>query len=136
MVHEVDEDAAALYAVEGHVLEAEVLGERAVPGAVAGRVVGRTDQVDFVTDALVYARDQGCDVIEVDPAAEDGWSAMIERNVSRQSFTEKSYYFGTNIPGKPRRFLLNSGGRPKLHREIAKVKESDYKAFRLSRSAS
>ncbi len=94
------------------------------------------DQVDFVTDVLVYARDNACDVVEVDPAAEDGWSAMIERNVSRQSFTEKSYYFGTNIPGKPRRFLLNSGGRPKLHREIAKVKESDYKAFRLLRSGS
>ena len=94
------------------------------------------DQVDFITDLLGYARDHGYDVIEVDPAAEDAWSAMIERNVARQSFTEKSYYFGTNIPGKPRRFLLNSGGRPKLHKEIDKVKASDYKAFRLSRSAS
>ena len=36
------------------------------------------DQVDFVTDVLVYARDHGCDVIEVDPAAEEGWSAMID----------------------------------------------------------
>ena len=94
------------------------------------------DQVDFITDVLVYARDHGYDVIEVDPAAEDTWSAMIERNVARQSFTEKSYYFGTNIPGKPRRFLLNSGGRPKLHKEIGRVKGSDYKAFRLSRSGS
>jgi hypothetical protein len=70
-------------------------------------------------------------VIEVDPAAEDAWVAMIERNVARQSFTEKSYYFGTNVPGKPRRFLLNSGGRPKLHKEIAKVQASDFKAFRM-----
>jgi len=93
------------------------------------------DQVDFVTDTLVYARDHGYDVIEVDPAAEDAWVAMIERNVARQSFTEKSYYFGTNVPGKPRRFLLNSGGRPKLHKEIAKVKEHDFKAFRLSSHA-
>ena len=93
------------------------------------------DQVDFVTDTLVYARDHGCDVVEADPAAEDAWVAMIERNVARQSFTEKSYYFGTNVPGKPRRFLLNSGGRPKLHKEIAKVKDSDFKAFRMSRSS-
>jgi cation diffusion facilitator CzcD-associated flavoprotein CzcO len=90
------------------------------------------DQVDFVTDTLVYARDHGYDVIEVDPAAEEAWDAMIERNVARQSFTEKSYYFGTNVPGKPRRFLLNSGGRPKLHKEIAKIKASDFKAFRMS----
>ena len=91
------------------------------------------DQVDFVTDTLVYARDRGFDVIEVDPAAEQRWCEMIERNLAFSSFTEKSYYYGTNIPGKPRRYLLNSGGRPKLHREIRRVSETDYKAFRLSK---
>jgi cation diffusion facilitator CzcD-associated flavoprotein CzcO len=91
------------------------------------------DQVDFVTDTLVFARDHGFDTIEVDPAAEERWNDMIERSVGLQSFTEKSYYFGTNVPGKPRRFLLNSAGRPKLFKEIARVKDTDYKAFRLSR---
>ncbi len=94
------------------------------------------DQVDCVTETLVYARDHGYDVIEVTLEAEERWCEMIERNVAFSSFTEKSYYFGTNIPGKPRRFLLNSGGRPKLFKEIARVRETDYKAFRLSRSAS
>jgi hypothetical protein len=50
------------------------------------------------------------------------------------SFTERSYYYGTNIPGKPRRYLLNSGGRPKLFKEIARVVETDYAAFRLRSS--
>ncbi len=94
------------------------------------------DQVDCVTETLAYARDHGYDVIEVTLEAEERWCEMIERNVAFSSFTEKSYYFGTNIPGKPRRFLLNSGGRPKLFKEIARVRETDYKAFRLSRSAS
>jgi cation diffusion facilitator CzcD-associated flavoprotein CzcO len=93
------------------------------------------DQVDFVTDTLIYARDHGYDTIEVDPVAEERWCDMIERNVAFSSFTEKSYYFGTNVPGKPRRFLLNSGGRPKLFTEIARVKDTGYEAFRLSRSA-
>jgi len=94
------------------------------------------DQVDFVTETLAYVRDHGYDVIEVTLEAEEKWCEMIERNVAFSSFTEKSYYFGTNIPGKPRRYLLNSGGRPKLFREIARVRENGYKAFRLSRSAS
>jgi cation diffusion facilitator CzcD-associated flavoprotein CzcO len=94
------------------------------------------DQVDFVTETLVYVRDHGYGVIEVTPEAEERWCEMIERNVGLSSFTEKSYYFGTNIPGKPRRYLLNSGGRPKLFKEIARVRQTDYKAFRLSRSAS
>ena len=93
------------------------------------------DQVDFVTATLVYAREHGFDTIEVDPAAEARWCEMIERNVAYSSFTEKSYYFGTNVPGKPRRFLLNSGGRPKLFTEIERVVDTDYKAFKLSRSA-
>jgi len=95
------------------------------------------DQVDFITATLSYARDHGYDRIEVDPAAEEEWTAMVDRGATRApSFGESSYYFGANIPGKPRKYLLNSGGRPKLFKEIAKVIESDYKAFRLSRSAS
>jgi len=93
------------------------------------------DQVDFVTETLVYARGHGYDTIEVDPAAEEEWTGMVDRNASKGSFTEASYYFGTNIPGKPRKYLLNSGGRPKLFAVIADVREHDYRAFRLSRSS-
>jgi cation diffusion facilitator CzcD-associated flavoprotein CzcO len=95
------------------------------------------DQVDFITETLEYLRDHGYDTIEVDPAAEDEWTSMIDRVAKLPpSFGEKSYYFGTNIPGKPVRYLLNAGGRPKLFKEIGKVRESDYKAFRLSKSMS
>jgi len=94
------------------------------------------DQVDFVTETLCYVRDHRDDTIEVDAAAEDEWTNMIDRAATRPpSFGTSSYYFGSNIPGKPRRYLLNSLGRPKLFKEIAKVRESDYKAFRLSRSS-
>ena len=93
------------------------------------------DQVDFITDTLVYARDHGYDTIEVDPAAEAEWTNMVDSGAALSPFGESSYFFGTNIPGKPRRYLLNSGGRPKLFKEIARVLENDYKAFRLSRRA-
>jgi cation diffusion facilitator CzcD-associated flavoprotein CzcO len=93
------------------------------------------DQVDFITDTLVYLRDHGCDTIEVDRAAEEAWTNMVDTAAALPpSFGECSYYFGTNIPGKPRRYLLNSGGRPKLFKEIARVRANDYKAFKLSRS--
>jgi len=93
------------------------------------------DQVDFVTDTLVYARDHGFDTIEVDPAAEEQWTSMVDRNANRApSFGQSSYYFGTNIPGKARKYLLNSAGRPKLFAVIAEVRANDYRAFGLSRS--
>jgi hypothetical protein len=95
------------------------------------------DQVDFITDTLVYLRDHGYDTIEVDPDAEARWTSMVDREAQKPpSFGKSSYYFGANIPGKPRRYLLNAGGRPKLFKEIARVRSNDYEAFTLSRSAS
>ncbi|HVJ97318.1 MAG TPA: NAD(P)/FAD-dependent oxidoreductase, partial [Acidimicrobiia bacterium] len=91
------------------------------------------DQVDFVTETIIHVRDRGCTAIEVSVDAEDRWTNMIDTAAKLpQSFGESSYYFGTNIPGKPRKYLLNAGGRPKLFKEIARVKATDYEAFILS----
>jgi len=94
------------------------------------------DQVDFITDLIVYARDHGCDVIETTQQAEDRWTRMIDRGAeSPLSFGEKSYYFGTNIPGKPKRYLLNSGGRPKFFSIAADTVANDYDSFSMSRTS-
>ena len=90
------------------------------------------DQVDFITDALVYLRRHGYDTVEVDPTAEERWTTMVDTGAAQSPFGESSYFFGTNIPGKPRKYLLNSGGRPKLLKEIQRVFDSNYKAFSLT----
>jgi len=94
------------------------------------------DQVDFVIDTLIYLRGHGYDTIEVTPEAEAEWTDMIDIGAKSSPFGESSYFFGSNIPGKARRYLLNSGGRPKLFSVIAEVRRSGYDAFRLSRSNS
>jgi cation diffusion facilitator CzcD-associated flavoprotein CzcO len=94
-----------------------------------------SDQVDFIMGAITFVRERGDETIEVDPSAEEDWTAMVDRGAASSPFGEGSYFFGTNIPGKPRKFLLNSGGRPKLFKEIDEVVRSDYKAFRLARSS-
>lgn len=93
------------------------------------------DQVDFVTDMLLFAREHDYDTIEVDAEAERRWTAMVDRGAAKSTFGEISYYFGTNIPGKPKKYLLNSGGRPKLFSVIAEVVANGYSSFRLSRSS-
>jgi len=94
------------------------------------------DQVDFIVDTLVYARDHGYDTIEVGPDAEERWTSMVDRGAAvAPSFGASSYYFGSNIPGKPRKYLLNSAGRPRLFQEIARVVESDYAPFHMSQSS-
>jgi cation diffusion facilitator CzcD-associated flavoprotein CzcO len=93
------------------------------------------DQVDFVTETIVRARQRGCDTVEVDPAAEEAWTAMVDRWANRPpSFGKSSYYFGSNIPGKPRRYLLNSAGRPKFLALVSEVREADFAQFEMTRS--
>jgi cation diffusion facilitator CzcD-associated flavoprotein CzcO len=91
------------------------------------------DQVDFVTDLLVHCRDSGRGVVEATAAAEERWTGMVNRGAARQSFGEKSYFFGTNIPGKPVSFLINSGGRPRLHSDMAEAVARGYDTFTMSR---
>jgi len=91
-----------------------------------------SDQVDFVMDVLMYARDRGFEVVEVVDRAEERWTNMVDRGAaSPLSFGESSYYFGTNIPGKPVRYLLNSGGRPKLFAVVAEEAGNGYRSFSM-----
>ena len=93
------------------------------------------DQVDFVTEVLVAARSRGCDVIEVSASAEGRWTRMVDKGAAKTTFGTIGQYVGGNIPGKPRRYLLNTGGRPKLFEVIADVVANDYGAFEMSRAS-
>jgi cation diffusion facilitator CzcD-associated flavoprotein CzcO len=93
------------------------------------------DQVDFLTEVLVHARDHGCDVIEVSETSEERWTRMVDKGAARTTFGTIGQYVGGNIPGKPTRYLLNTGGRFKLFEVIADVRAKDYDAFELSRAA-
>ena len=94
------------------------------------------DQVDFVTDILVHARERGCDIVEVSAESEKRWTAMVDRGAAKTSFGQLGQYVGSNIPGKPRRYLLNTGGRIKLFQIIAATKADDYAAFEMCKAAS
>ena len=48
------------------------------------------------------------------------------------TFGKTSSFSGPTPPGNPRRYLLNAGGRPKLLKEMARVKSDDWAAFTLS----
>ena len=87
------------------------------------------DQTDFIQDALEYARDHGYSVIEVPEVSEEAWTTMVDTNAALSPFTRGSYFYGSNVPGKPRRYLINPGGRPKLLEMMAEVVENDYKGF-------
>jgi cation diffusion facilitator CzcD-associated flavoprotein CzcO len=91
------------------------------------------DLVDILTDTLVYARDHGFDVIEVSEQAEERWTRMVDKGAAVTTFGTIGQYVGSNIPGKPRRYLLNTGGRFKLFQISAEVVADDYRAYEMSK---
>ena len=73
-------------------------------------------------------------MVEVEAEAEEYWSGMVNTYASTASFSEASYFFGANIPGKPIRYLLNPGGRPKLHSAIARAIDGGFDSFVFERA--
>ena len=55
---------------------------------------------------------------------------MIDRAAATTPFGTIGQYVGGNIPGKPKRYLLNTGGRPKLFAIIADVVEQRLRRLR------
>ena len=92
------------------------------------------DQVDFLTDVLVRARERGREVIEVSAESEERWTRMVDKGAAKTTFGTIGQYVGGNIPGKPKRYLLNTGGRPKLFQVIADVVANDYDAFEMTQA--
>ena len=84
---------------------------------------------------LVYATEHGYDVIEVTAEAEERWTRMVDKGAAVTTFGTLGQYVGSNIPGKPRRYLLNTGGRLKLFEIRADVVANDYQAFEMSKAA-
>jgi hypothetical protein len=93
------------------------------------------DQVDILTDTLVFATARGYDVIEVSAESEERWTRMVDKGAARTTFGTIGQYVGSNIPGKPKRYLLNTGGRPKLLQIAAEVVQDDYRAYELSNAS-
>jgi cation diffusion facilitator CzcD-associated flavoprotein CzcO len=87
------------------------------------------DQSEFINDLLVYQRTHGFVSVEVPEALEQEWTVMVDTEAEKSGFGKQSYFYGLNIPGKPRRYLINPAGRPTLLRLMSEVVETDYKGF-------
>ena len=87
------------------------------------------DQVEFTRDTLVYMRDHDHTTIEVVKPMQDEWMHMVETLSAYSPASDKSYFYGTNIPGKPRAILQSPGGRAQLFEFIDKSRDDDYQGF-------
>jgi acetyl esterase/lipase len=103
------------------------------PSVLSNMMVSIEQHVDWVTDTLVFMRDNGFDTIEPTPTAQDGWvrHGADFANISLMKDTN-SWYMGANVPGKPRVMLPYLGGVDGYRRICNEVVERGYLGFTLS----
>ncbi len=87
------------------------------------------DQSDFINDLLEYQRTHSYLTVEVPKVLEEEWTVMVDTEAEKSPVGKQSYFYGLNIPGKPRRFLINPAGRPTLLRLMAQIVDRDYEGF-------
>ena len=88
------------------------------------------DQSEFIAGLLDYAREHGHTIVEAPARLEQDWTYTVNTEAARRSsFTQESYFYGANVPGKARRFLLNPLGRPMLLKLMEAAVKSDYEGF-------
>lgn len=102
-------------------------------GAAANNPRYNGDQVAFIMELLAFAKARGKEIIEPSEGAEEEWTEMIRIMSAYAPFSpEHSYYYGSNVPGKPRKFLLNPAGRGALFEQMGKCRAEQFKSFLLS----
>lgn len=88
---------------------------------------------EWVSDCIAYMREHGYDRITTTPEAEETWTEHANSLTEGMLFTKtKSWFMGTNIPGKKKQFLFYAAGAPAFREQCADVAANDYKGFEFS----
>jgi cation diffusion facilitator CzcD-associated flavoprotein CzcO len=104
------------------------------PSALSIVTISIEQHVDWIGDAIVYLSDHGLSVIETDETFEAEWDREVDAAVARtlHPFAQFTYYWGGNIPGKPRKFLQYTGGVGPYRAICDAVVKDGYRGFMLS----
>ncbi|ARR53378.1 cyclohexanone monooxygenase [Rhizorhabdus wittichii DC-6] len=90
-------------------------------------------QADWITQCILYARDNGHTIVEVSAALEEEWvSHHDEAAAATLVVKTDSWYMGSNVEGKPRRLLSYIGGVAAYNAKCAELAEAGYPGFQLS----
>lgn len=102
------------------------------PSVLSNMMVSIEQHVDWVTESIVYMRDNGLELMEVELEAEDEWVEHVNVVAHKTLFPRaNSWYMGANIPGKPRLFMPYIGGVGAYRRICDGVVADDYRGFRF-----
>lgn len=100
------------------------------PSALTNLIRSIEHHGDWITDAITHMRDYGISAMVPTAQAQSNWTSHVAEVASKTLFTRtKSWYMGTNIPGKPQVFMAYAGGLPAYRDHCDKEAEAGYPGF-------
>ncbi len=104
------------------------------PSVKTQMILSIEQHTDWIADCLAYMRTAGFTRIEADAEAEREWVGHVNEVADSTLYPlANSWYFGANIPGKPRVFMPCVGGFQVYKKKCDAVAASGYDGFTLAR---
>lgn len=89
-------------------------------------------QTEWITDCIKYVREHGKSVIEPSAEFERSWIEHHDGLVNASLFAKTdSWYNGSNIEGKPKRFLSYTRGTGTYRQKCKEVADNAYQGFTM-----
>ena len=89
--------------------------------------------VEWITDCIGYMRNNGFERIAATPQAEEAWVEHAHELARRTLLSStRSWFMGTNIPGKKPALVLYANSAANYRKECADVAAKNYEGFVLA----
>jgi cyclohexanone monooxygenase len=103
------------------------------PANLSNNILAIELNVDWIAGCIDHMLKRGLDVIDADVDAEEAWDAHVAELAAGTLLPlANSWYVGSNVPGKPRVFMVYAGGFGSYRQRCAEVAEAGYEGFRMT----
>jgi len=105
------------------------------PSVLTNMPVAIEQHVEWITECIAHLRRSGIDSVEADPEAARKWGEHVNEtaNATLLSKAKHSWYYGANVPGKPRVFMPYAGGMARYRAICNDVAAKGYDGFLFNR---
>lgn len=107
------------------------------PSVLANMATLAEQQVDFILESIIWLERNGQPGLHPQRKSQDYWRDETLRYAERRpgALTTKSWYTGANIPGKPRMFMVYTGGFKKYNDICFKEIADGFPSYEFTRAA-
>ena len=102
------------------------------PSVLTNMPAAIEQHIEWISNFIEYMRERNIEAAEPEADAEAAWESQVKKAVEPTMYMlANSWYFGANIPGKPRMFTPYAGGLGNYRKRCNEVADNSYEGFIL-----